>query len=117
MSDFSEDVQRETALRNGLRGLPVPEVSADFDARIHAALSQPLPWWRTLWQNARPLLSGAVCSLILMLLLLPYLTQVRPHPGLPRGSERTDIALLERALERDDLHAASFSTLAVTHPK
>lgn len=60
----------EVALRRGLRQLPVPDTTSDFDARIHAALRLPTPWWRTLWTHARPVLSAAACSLLVTLALL-----------------------------------------------
>lgn len=62
----------ESALRDGLRGLPVPAVSPDFDDCILAALHKPQPWWQRLWQPARPLLAGASFSLIVTLALLHW---------------------------------------------
>lgn len=62
----------ESALRDGLRALPTPELSPDFDARILAALSAPRPWWQRLWEPARPLLLGASCSLVVTLIALHW---------------------------------------------
>ena len=59
--------EADAALRRGLSRLPVPDVASDFDARIHAALRRPTPWWRLLWTQARPVLSTAACSLLVTL--------------------------------------------------
>ena len=68
----------DAVLRAGLRALPVPQASPDFDTRVLAALraaapSRP-PWWQTLWQTChrglRPVLGSAAFSLVGMLLLL-----------------------------------------------
>jgi hypothetical protein len=72
-SGAPEDYQgneADVAFRQGLHQLPVPEVAADFDARVHAALRRPTPWWRLLWTQARPVLSTAACSLLVTLVLL-----------------------------------------------
>lgn len=62
----------EEALHTGLRALPVPELSPDFDACVLAALRVPQPWWRRLWEPARPLLLGTSCSLVVTLLALHW---------------------------------------------
>ena len=72
-SEVPEEYQgneADVAFRQGLYQLPVPEVASDFDARIHAALRRPAPWWRRLWTQARPVLSTAACSLLVTLVLL-----------------------------------------------
>ena len=73
MSDYSRDLE----LSEALRGLPTPEPSADFDDCVLAALHVPVPWWRRLWQPAKPLLLGTSCSLGVTLLLL-HLTLSAP---------------------------------------
>src|SRR6185437_6920168 len=60
----------EWALRQGLRNAPSPPVSADFDARVLDALARPQTWWKAIWEQARPLLTGAACSLVVMLLIV-----------------------------------------------
>ena len=62
--------EADVAFRQGLHQLPVPDVALDFDARVHAALRRPTPWWRLLWTQARPVLSTAACSLLVTLVLL-----------------------------------------------
>ena len=90
MFDPREEDSAESFLRLGLRELPVPEISADFEANIHAALSQPLPWWKTLWTGAKPVLSGAACSLVIMFALLPWATKMpTAATSLPRGEVAT----------------------------
>lgn len=72
-SELPEEYQgneADVAFRQGLHQLPVPEVASDFDARVHAALRRPTPWWRLLWTQARPVLSTAACSLLVTLVLL-----------------------------------------------
>jgi hypothetical protein len=112
MSDHRDD--SEAALRAGLRRLPVPETrsAAEFDANVRAALRQRLPWWLTLWTTARPLLSGAACSLAVMLALLQWMsrTPVAPHPR--TASESREAAALDPTLERADLSTASLCGLA-----
>jgi len=57
-------------LAEALRSLPVPPVSAGFDARVLAALEAPVPLWHRLWQTTQPLLLGASGSLAVTLVLL-----------------------------------------------
>ncbi len=66
--------EAQAALRDGLKALPVPEVSAGFDARIHAALRKAEPFWHPVWAGMRPAVSAAICSLLLTLALLKVLT-------------------------------------------
>ena len=117
MSRPSEEYPTDSALRRGLRGLPVPEVSAGFDARVRAALRRPPPWWQSLWTAARPALSTAACSLAVTLLLLPWLTRMpAAAPDLRRHAAPDIIASnrhgermdnLDQGLERMDLSTAS----------
>jgi hypothetical protein len=109
MSDPWEDA--DIGLREGLRSLPVPETSADFAARIHAELRQPVPWWKTLWTTARPLLSGAVCSLVVTMILLPRLVHMPSGP--PSHSESTVVSevAMDRVLDSTELSAASLTRL------
>lgn len=55
MSKLPDAIRAETALRNGLRALPVPDTSADFEARIYAAMQRLLPWRLRLRQPCSPL--------------------------------------------------------------
>jgi hypothetical protein len=73
----SNDFPADLKLAEALRSLPVPELSADFDDCILAALRVPVPWWRRVWQPLQPLLLGTSCSLMLTLLLL-HLTLSAP---------------------------------------
>jgi hypothetical protein len=70
----------DVRLANALRGLPVPELSPEFDERVLAALRVPIPWWQCMWQPAKPLLLGTSCSFALMLLLLHW-TLTAPIPS------------------------------------
>ncbi|MCW3100484.1 MAG: hypothetical protein JWL77_6102 [Chthonomonadaceae bacterium] len=95
--------EADVALRQGLHRLPVPEVASDFDARVHAALCRPTPWWRLLWAEARPVLSTAACSLLVTLAALKG-WDVSQRPLQPADS-RPFIAA--RAWERKDLLESS----------
>jgi hypothetical protein len=122
-SERDNETRIENALREGLRNLPVPETSPDFSARIHAALDQTPPWWRMLWIQMRPLLSGAACAAVVMLILLPTLTQT-PATVAPDSASiashasgrRVTIIALEAALDRPDLSAAALSGFSTRRP-
>ena len=120
MSDFPADLPVDQTLRDGLRGLPVPAVSADFDARVLRALAAPLPWWRALWQQAQPVLWGASCSLALTLLLLHWSLQtpLAPPTVSPRNAAPYARALaINRLLDSPNLSAASLSCFALRAPR
>ena len=58
-----DNIDTDEQLRVGLNSLPVPTVSAGFDAAVFAAIRRPTPWWQTAWNDLRPALTGGVCSL------------------------------------------------------
>jgi hypothetical protein len=91
--------EADVAFRQGLHQLPVPEVASDFDARVHAALCRPTPWWRLLWTQARPVLATAACSLLVTLAALKG-WDVSPRSLQPADS-RAFIA--SRTRERKDM--------------
>ena len=41
----------DAALRQGLRDIPVPHVSPEFDNRIMQAIHRPHPWWLIDWRR------------------------------------------------------------------
>ncbi len=112
-----EENRGDYLLRQGLRSLPVPETSPDFNARVHAALRRPAPWWRTIWNRTRPVLATAACSLLVTLALLkgsniagtvsPLQAQPIDRNALMAHRDRERDAAIEVAVERDDLSAAS----------
>lgn len=109
----------EPVLRHGLHDLPAPPVSADFDARVLVALTQPQPLWRILWQQARPLLTGACCSLVVTLALAAWQphTPSGPSPAAPSPAARPlDMTALDRLLDRPHLSAASLAAWATMAP-
>jgi len=79
-SEEDRESEANVALRLGMRGLPVPATSSDFNARVHAALVRPTPWWQVLWAHARPLVSAAACSLLITLALLRGLATTTADP-------------------------------------
>jgi hypothetical protein len=116
MSNFPLETTLEAALRNGLRALPVPSVSADFDERILAALHGPKPLWLRLWQPARPLLAGASFSLLVTLVGLHWSLSapVNPSPaelgaGRPSILATRPLPSLETLLDRPNLTAGSLA--------
>lgn len=116
MSEPPDDLTVRQALRDGLRTLPVPDVSPDFDSRVLDALRAPRPWWQRLWEPARPLLLGASCSLSVTLVLLHWtLTAPAPRPLILGGLERIPVSAQVRApsldnlLDRPDLRAGSLA--------
>jgi hypothetical protein len=118
MSDFPLETILEAALRNGLRSLSVPNVSADFDERILVALHRPKPLWLRLWQPARPLLAGASFSLLVTLVGLHWSLSAPlngpPAPN-PVGAREEQILAahpvpsLETLLDRPNLTAGSLA--------
>lgn len=72
MSEVPEETALHNALRDGLRALPFPETSPNFDDRVLIALRAPQPWWQRVCQPAKPLLLSASCSLAVMLLALHW---------------------------------------------
>ncbi len=109
----------DALLRDGVRALPPVPVSADFDARVLAALCRPAPWRERVWLTLRPLLAGAACSLALTLAALFWTLRapltVSPMPGFTLSVARTidvprpDLASLDRWLDRPNLSAASLA--------
>jgi len=82
----------------------VPEVSADFDARLYARLQQEQqqPWWRRLlWRPAVPL-AAAAAILALTLWVRPV---APPHVDEPKSAmvDRAEIEQLEQALDDVEL--------------
>ncbi|HLK55614.1 MAG TPA: hypothetical protein VKU00_03570 [Chthonomonadaceae bacterium] len=118
MSKYPEEHETDRHLNQGLRSLPVPEVSADFDARVHEALRRPTPWWQPLWTQMRPVLTAMACSLVITLVLLqgwvgnattsshPAVAMVTDARAEQRGREY--IAVLDRGMDRLDLSNASW---------
>jgi hypothetical protein len=106
----------DRALREGLERLPVPEASPEFDARVLAAVRQPVPWWQALRAPLRPMLSGAACSLVVTLALIYWSSRlpatVRPANAAPTGS----IAALDQSLDRPDLSVFSHTRLSALRP-
>jgi hypothetical protein len=114
MSDLD---RTDSLLRAGLRDLPAPAASSDFDAVVLAAVQRPPSRWQVLWDTARPVLGGAACSLVVMLALLNWVTQtpVTIQPITPTTSPAAvrpiDIAALERVLDRPGLTLGDFTRL------
>lgn len=102
------DLPLEMDLRAGLRSLPVPHVTADFDSRVLNAVLHTSRGERFLIA-ARPVLSGAFCSLIIALALIHWSVQttagpIRSNAGIQRG-------YAELGLESVPLRAGSLSRL------
>ena len=115
MSDFPSETALNEALRTGLRSLPLPSVSADFDDRVLTALHGPKPLWLRLWQPARPLLAGASFSLIVTLVGLHWSLSAPLHPSPPElGAGGPILAAhpapsLDALLDRPNLTAGSLA--------
>ena len=123
MHELPDDLTVRQALRDGLHALPVPDVSPDFDSHVLDALRAPRPWWRRLWEPAKPLLLGASCSLSVTLALLHWtLTAPAPRPPILGGLERIPVSAQVRApsldtlLDRPDLRAGSLAAAWAAPP-
>jgi hypothetical protein len=115
-SEEHPESEADIALRQSLRLLPVPETSSEFNARVHAALLRPEPWWRILWASARPVLSGAVCSILVMFALLKGLSTTVTTAPRPSHTAALGAVVAARTRERmdelvrsDNLTAASLN--------
>ena len=128
MYKLPDDFALGQSLRDGLHALPVPAVAPDFDARVLAALRAPTPWWRRVWEPARPLLLGASCSLSVTLVLLHWTLTApapRPHPNktsILGGQEQESVQsreparTLDRLLDRPGLRAGSLAAAWAAPP-
>ena len=119
-SGGGDEAGTDASLREGLRRLPVPEISPEFDGRVLTAMRGPSPGWRwpALWKTLRPVMGGAACSLVLTAGLYAWTTRLplesRAHrtPGVP------DMIAVNQALERDarDPLAMSYLSLSRRRP-
>lgn len=114
------DEELDIALRDGLRRLPTPAVSADFDARVLAALAVPPSTWEGLRiqvvSTLRPLLCGTACSLGVTLLALFWTLHmpaaVPALPNAPSSARPLDMAALDSLLSQPRLGASSLTVWA-----
>ncbi len=110
-SEFPAEDAMTQALRDGLRALPTPAVSPDFDARVLAALQAPGPWWVRWWQPVRPVLFSAAGSLGVMLIVLhgTLSAPLTPPAAPPRLTAKAPAQLpsIDALLDRPNLCAAS----------
>src|SRR5579859_2543363 len=103
-------------LRQGLRGMPVPMVSADFDERVLDAVRPRRPWWWIDWaREGAPLLvqttAGALACILTVgvTLLLGGVRTIRFSPG--QVAQSTVAAVLQAA----DTGQVSAATLLLRH--
>jgi len=104
-------------LADALRSLPVPAPSAEFDARVLAALHRPVPLRHRLWQTAQPLVLGAGGSLAVSLLLLHFTLSTPSADPLPvrvpvqtyAAAPPTALPSVDALLDRPGLCAGSLS--------
>src|SRR3954468_19804407 len=116
MSRISDD-QISALLKQGLRSVPVPEASADFDSRVRARLRRPQSPWQWLWGALKPALAPAGLSLAVTLAAL--IIAGAPRPGGAPAAKSLEIAnsaptrrldrvrSIEQDLERLDKEAPS----------
>lgn len=82
--------------------VPVPEVSANFDAKLYARIAADearRPWWRLSWKLVAPVAGLAA-------VLAVAVTLQRPVATLDRSVSSQDIQQLEQALEDLELLSA-----------
>lgn len=108
-----DDTPADRALCEGLGLLTVPQVSPGFDARVLGALKRRTPWWRTAWPTLRPVLSGAACSLLIMLAVLHWTALMPVDARAQQSSATTNLASTGSAIgnDMDGLGALSASYL------
>jgi hypothetical protein len=113
----AEPDDADLALRSGLRGIPVPPVSADFDARVFQQLVRPEPLMARILASARglrPALAAASLTVPCVLLAVMWLSQPSANVvAAPASSARTAEALpVDQALDRPDLTPATLRRLS-----
>jgi hypothetical protein len=84
----------------GMLDEQVPEVSADFDARLYARIQwdEQRKWWRLLWRPAVPLAAAAAVLVVVFMVRTPVTPVDDPKQA---SMDRVEIEQLEQAL--DDL--------------
>ena len=113
MFRMPDDGEIHGLLQQGLRQVPVPRTSADFDARVRSGIRRKESGWQMFWSMSRTLLVPAACSLVLTLLFLNGTGAPRPGTtaitgALPTGNVALDRARsVEQALERIDRYTPS----------
>ena len=78
MSKITDD-EITRLFQEGLRKIPVPEVSTDFDRRVRSALRTPQTGWSLLWSALRPLLAPVAISMAITLAAMMVISA--PQPG------------------------------------
>ena len=112
-------------LQQGLRNIPTPEPTVDFDRLVRARLRRPEPRWQIFLNLAQPILVPAACALIITLMLLRGMGTV-PQTGVPgtamtgtggvaldRGPDR--MRSIEQGLERLDRETPSLGGFGIMH--
>ena len=94
MSKFDE-AEMEAILQRGLRQLPVPDASTDFDSRVRARLQPRLSWWLLIRAGLRPMLAPAAFSLSVTLAALivssaPRSSELKPEQPRSAGNIARD---------------------------
>ena len=113
--DRDDDV--DAALRQGLRLIPEPHVSPDFDAKVLERLSRPEPWGQralTYLRSLRPAFGAAAVTVPLALLLITLLGRapaLQFNPQIDAGQSAQALPL-EQALDRPDLSPSAFRRMS-----
>ena len=106
---FDPTTDFDIMMREGLRAIPVPQASEDFDAKVLQAVANPVPWWRALMGQARPLLSGAACSLAVTLFLVHWATAVPMQRSTSQSLPTGVTVALDSVLDKGDVRAGSLT--------
>src|SRR5579884_1540625 len=111
----------DEALKQGLRTMAVPDPGSDFDDRVIAAVRARKSWWYLIWDFARPVVSAAACSAVIMLAALHLALQTPSQASdtqvtiQPPVQAAITMAALDRALDRPDLRFGTISSLFNEH--
>ena len=100
------------ALREGLKEIPVPTASRDFDARVLAAVPCAQPGWGEIIKGFWPALGGAALAVPLMLLLINIAQSSGTAPSYSQRQESAARTLPEAALDSPDLTPLSLRRAA-----
>jgi|GEM_PF-3267594 hypothetical protein len=107
-------------LREGLRSLPYPTPSVDFDERVLAGLHDSVPWHVALRNSLKPMLAAMTGSFLIGLLAIHFALQT-PTPNLSKvKSSPINYEAMQRLIDSPNLSTLDwwrYSLLSIPPPR